>query len=235
MTSPADTPGPADETPEICTTLVGQAVTGGKAALVNQFKWQLGQTIRVQFLEGHPILRERVANIARLWTGPGMANLRLAFVDSGPSDVRVTFQLGQGSRSAVGTDALHYPNQPTMNFGWLAPDSEEIKLRSVVLHEFGHMMGLIHEHQTPLNPVKWNRSAVIKDLSGPPNNWDEATIQLNIFDSYDPAKVTGTARDPKSIMMYPIPAAWTLDGFTSTLNPDLSPLDRQLIGQVYPH
>jgi hypothetical protein len=37
-----------------------------------------------------------------------------------------------------------------------------------------------HEHQNPDTPIDWNRVAVIADLSGPPNNWDEATIESNI-------------------------------------------------------
>ncbi len=51
----------------------------------------------------------------------------------------------------------------------------------MVLHEFGHTLGLIHEHQNPNRPINWNRAAVIADLSGPPNNWDEETIENNIF------------------------------------------------------
>ena len=34
--------------------------------------------------------------------------------------------------------------------------------------------------------------------------------------------------------MYPIPAAWTNDGFSADLNPDLSERDKQLIREVYP-
>ena len=37
-----------------------------------------------------------------------------------------------------------------------------------------------HEHQNPDTPIDWNRAAVIADLSGPDNNWDEATIGSNI-------------------------------------------------------
>jgi hypothetical protein len=105
---------------------------------------------------------------------------------------------------------------------------------SVVLHEFGHALGLIHEHQNPKNAIKWNKPAVIQDLSGPPNNWDTAKIQHNMFDNYDPAKVTATTVDSQSIMMYPIPKTWTLDGFSAGLNRDLSPTDKQLIHRVYP-
>jgi hypothetical protein len=69
----------------------------------------------------------------------------------------------------------------------------------------------------------------------PPNNWDLATIRSNIFDHYDPAKVLATRVDARSIMMYPIPRAWTLDGFSSGLNARLSRRDRSFIRQAYPH
>ncbi len=104
----------------------------------------------------------------------------------------------------------------------------------MVLHEFGHTLGLIHEHQNPSRPINWNRAAVIADLSGPPNNWDAETIENNIFKRYDPGELSSTPTDPESIMMYPIPAAWTTDGFSVGLNEDLSTTDRDFIKGAYP-
>ena len=104
----------------------------------------------------------------------------------------------------------------------------------MVLHEFGHTLGLIHEHQNPNRPINWNRAAVIADLSGPPNNWDAETIENNIFKRYDPGELSSTPTDPESIMMYPIPAAWTTDGFSVGLNEDLSATDRDFIREAYP-
>jgi hypothetical protein len=102
------------------------------------------------------------------------------------------------------------------------------------LHEFGHAIGLIHEHQNPLGAIKWNRDAVIADLSGPPNNWDEATIENNMFRYYPEDTVIASQVDSLSIMMYPIPKAWTLDGFSAGMNSALSVADKQLVGQAYP-
>lgn len=39
--------------------------------------------------------------------------------------------------------------------------------RPLVPHEFGHAVGLIHEHQNPEGGVPWSRDAVVADLSGP--------------------------------------------------------------------
>ena len=49
----------------------------------------------------------------------------------------------------------------------------------------------------------------------------------------DPADVNATAMDPKSIMIYPIPAAWTLDGFSAGFNSDLSEKDKKFIRKQY--
>ncbi len=81
----------------------------------------------------------------------------------------------------------------------------------MILHEFGHALGLIHEHQNPLGTIKWNKPAVVHDLSGPPNNWDQATIDHNMFEAYPAAEIDGTKLDKTSIMMYPIPASWVTD------------------------
>ena len=42
-----------------------------------------------------------------------------------------------------------------------------------------------------------------------------------------------TPADEDSIMMYPIPAHWTTDGFSAGLNSDLSEEDKQLIRAAY--
>ena len=75
---------------------------------------------------------------------------------------------------------------------------------------------------------------MIDELSGPPNNWDEATIRYNVLDRYDPDDTTGTDVDATSIMMYPIPASWTNDGFSAGFNEDLSDTDREFIRDAYP-
>jgi hypothetical protein len=210
------------------------ALRGRKAALLLGSKWDTGSQITVRFLGGDRSLKDRVRAAALTWTGPGLANLQLRFVDNGPTDIRIAFQQGAGSWSYIGTMCRDIPEpEPTMNFGWLTPQSDDITLQSVVLHEFGHALGLIHEHQNPNHRIDWDRAAVIQDLSGPPNNWDEATIETNMFKAYDPTQVAGTAVDPLSIMMYPIPASWTRDGFSAGFNPALSDNDKRLIAEQY--
>lgn len=121
---------------------------------------------------------------------------------------------------------------PTMNFGWLTPDSTDQSLRRVVLHEFGHVMGLHHEHINPNGKIEWNRDAVIRDLSGPPNSWSLDVINRNMFDA--PKDLVTTPLDAHSIMMYPIPTTWLMSGTPIGLNSELSDTDKNFIRQQYP-
>jgi serralysin len=219
-----------------CMLLMPKRAEGtSRAALLDEFKWQLGTVVRARFVEGDAELRERVQAVAQEWTGPQMANATLQFTNSDDADIRIGFQQGQGSWSYIGTACQEIGvSELTMNYGWLTSDSPDHEVRSVVLHEFGHALGLIHEHQNPQRPISWNRAAVIADLSGPPNNWDLETIENNMFKRYEPGEVTGTDTDPLSIMMYPIPRSWTTDGFSAGFNGELSETDKALIKKCYP-
>lgn len=187
--------------------------------------WQIGQTIRIGFLGGNATQQAQVMQIAPQWVEH--ANLKLEFGAAANAQVRIAFA-DDGAWSYIGSDALGIPsNQPTMNFGWLDA--------GVIQHEFGHMLGMIHEHQNPnTNPIQWNKPAVIAALSGPPNRWDAATIQHNMFDKYAVTQINGSDLDPQSVMLYSFPASWTLNGFHTDPNDKLSDLDKAFARRVYP-
>lgn len=207
-------------------------LAGHKAAVLDGAKWAPGSVITVRFLEGDAELQGRVQAVAEEWMK--VAGLTFDFRDAGPTDIRIAFMEGEGSWSYIGTQCRQIADPiPTMNFGWLNAGTADAELRSVVLHEFGHAIGMIHEHQNPKHPIQWNRAAVKADLSGPPNNWDDATIENNMFKRYD-GLVTSTPVDSKSIMMYPIPKAWTLDETVAGFNSELSQTDKDFIAQTYP-
>lgn len=204
-----------------------------RAAVLRAAMWDLGAQISIRFLGGSAALQKRVRDVAMEWTK--VANLNFDFRNDGPTDIRIAFIQGDGSWSYLGTVCRQIAEpRATMNYGWLKDNSPEDELRRVVLHEFGHAIGLIHEHQNPEGGISWNRDAVIADLSGPPNNWNLATIENNMFRYYPPDAVVASPVDAGSIMMYPIPKAWTLDGFSAGLNSELSQQDKVLVGNAYP-
>jgi len=212
------------------------AAPTSRAALVKKNKWDKGATISVGFLDGDASVQNRIKEVVKSWTMPDTANLKLVFVnDVSKADVRISFKYS-GSWSTIGTSCRSLPHtQASMNYGWLTPSTSDQELRRVVLHEFGHALGLIHEHQNPGTAIPWNKPNVYRDLSGPPNNWDRATIDHNMFEAYSRNETNFTSVDPKSIMMYPIPATWVTDPkFAAGMNTDLSPTDKAFVKSQYP-
>lgn len=205
-----------------------------RAALLNDAKWQPGDVITVAFLDGDPAVQGRVRDVAGEWTGPGMADLTFDFRTGPDALIRISFRHA-GSWSLLGTMCrlLPDPSRATMNYGWLTRDSDDDELRRVVLHEFGHALGLIHEHQNPAGGIAWDRPAVIRDLSGPPNDWTPDVIERNMFQPYAASETNFSDTDRDSIMMYPIPPHWTTNGFSVGLNGELSAGDKAFIREAY--
>jgi len=209
-----------------------------EAAAVKAKRWRAGFTLRVRFLGGEKALQDRVANAAKEWTRH--ANIKFDFNPSEGEDaeIRIAFQLGAGSWSAVGTDALveqWFPKtEPTMNYGWLTNGSTDQEVSSVVLHEFGHALGLIHEHQAPLAAIAWNKELIYRQLGGPPNNWPREKVDHNVFNRLSEAQLNFSEYDKTSIMHYFFPKEWTTDGTVFPHNTVLSETDKAFIKTQYP-
>lgn len=190
-------------------------------------QWMNGSTIAIGFKDGTEQQKDMVRQISPEWTE--YANLRFEFVDSPAAQIRVSFDENDGAWSYVGIDNLDIPVQSaTLNLGW--------QDRGVILHEFGHMIGLSHEHQNPEGGIQWNEAKVIADLAGPPNFWTEAQTRHNVLNKYSADQLHGTEFDPKSIMLYAFPASWTTNGLSTEENDDLSDLDKAFVraAEMYP-
>jgi len=205
-----------------------------RMAILNPKKWPHGQTLKVSFLDGDTYVQEKVRNIAKEWEN--YANIKFEFIEEKNGDIRVAFMLGNGSWSAIGKDASARPlNIPTMNYGWLTPNTDETEFRRVVLHEFGHTLGAIHEHQNPANGIQWNKENVYRYFMGPPNNWPREEVDHNIFDRYSKTITNYTDFDANSIMIYDLPAEFTLNNQpVGNYNTELSETDKTFIRILYP-
>jgi len=201
-------------------------------ALLTGKKWKNGRALRVRFLDGEPPVQAKVEQYANEWSE--YANLKFVFGNHPESEIRISFQQ-EGSWSYIGMEALGVPtNEPTMNFGWLRPDTPEEEYSRVVVHEFGHALGCIHEHQNPGSNIPWDKEAVYRYYMGPPNNWTKEQIDLNLFQRYGRTVTQFTEFDPKSIMLYAIPNEFTIGDYEVGWNTRLSETDKKFIGANYP-
>lgn len=194
-------------------------------------RWQPGRTLHVAFLEGSPQLQQKVASYAKQWMR--YANITFLFDNHPKAEIRITFQPGAGTYSYLGTDALLpsiAPDQATMNYDDLTANSSDEVFSFYVLHEFGHALGLIHEHQQPVAGIMWDKVAV--RLAYP--NFTEEQLEENIFKRYTRSQTQYSNFDPASIMVYRIPRSWTLNGIETPQNIVLSETDKRYIEKWYP-
>jgi hypothetical protein len=190
--------------------------------------WMNGSTLRVRFLEGTPQQQAVAREQAGWWTEH--ANLKFDFNDALDAEIRIAFDSSDGAWSYIGTDAKSIPqDQPTMNLGFLDGGT--------AAHEFGHAIGLGHEHQNPAGGIEWNEAVVIRDLGGPPNSWTPAQVRHNVLEKYQVNHfLHGTKFDPDSIMLYAFPGTWTKSGQGTNFNKVLSEIDKAFIAsaEAYP-
>jgi hypothetical protein len=197
-----------------------QRAVGGKTKF-----WPTGTIFKVGFIGGSASAISAVKQYAPEWSKS--ANVTFTFPTSPPYDIRVAFNSGGGAWSYVGTDCkLVAQSSPTMNLGWIGAD--------VIFHEFGHTLGLFHEHQNPTGGICWNEPNVISDLQGPPNNWSIPMIRFNVLDKLNANDVLTSAWDKTSIMHYPIPARWTCNNVAIPGGVTISQPDRDFIRLRYP-
>lgn len=210
------------------------AVQRQPLATVTDKMWEPGRILKVGFdITGVPIqVIYVVQKYAIEWER--VANIKFEFVQNlSTADIRVGF-LPNGSYSVIGREALLVPSSSTtMNLGWITTSSEA-EARRVILHEFGHALGFIHEHGAPTANIPWDKEKVYAYLAQPPNNWDRATVDRNLFQKFSVTETNYSAYDRFSIMHYVVPPELTTDGSSVPFNTDLSPTDKQYAGYFYP-
>lgn len=246
---------------EMCSTTVPSEVINSKdlAAFQSKYIWQLNQTLNVAFLNDgsntryktadefpgakvDPLqyefdkeyrnktfdMKKAVKRIVEERINPLIkGHLRFNFVeDKNLAVIRIQFNEMGGCSSQIGSEAkkIEDKNIATMQFAWFDVGT--------VLHEFGHALGLIHEHQNPKgNNIDWNKPMLY--AWGDKIGWDRDKVDEQIIQRMDINSVNGSDYDPKSIMLYFYPPQVTKDNKGTSQNLVLSNTDKQTITDQY--
>ncbi|OUS02242.1 hypothetical protein A9Q86_04250 [Flavobacteriales bacterium 33_180_T64] len=208
-----------------------KALFGIQSAVINSKIWKYNE-LRIYFIDGTQDLKDQVIEYAREWENYCAVNFTVvnSRVDS---DITISFN-DEGYWSYIGSESLNY--YPSMSLTGIDEENEDY-FRGTVLHEFGHALGLIHEHQSPNSSIKWNDSAVY-DYYWKTHKWSEKKTYENViqkyrFDQFN--DLEATEFDPESIMIYYIPKEFLANDNPVDFkdNNDISDLDKELIRKKY--
>jgi hypothetical protein len=205
--------------------------------------WPCGSTVTVAFKGGSPSLRRGIAEAIADWTRASNVKLDFGSANAGfrnwnPADTSYSAQIrisfddpDRGYWSLIGSDSVNprivRAGKASMNFHGFA-EQLPTGWRSTVLHEFGHALGFLHEHQFPavgcdfrfdddpgyvptvtpagvfVQDSQGRRPGLYTYLSGEPNKWSSQRVDFNLrmIPSVSDAFRTSASLDRSSIMKY---------------------------------
>jgi hypothetical protein len=182
--------------------------------------------------EGIDIIPKQIIEIIQTRFEP-ILNLTFKHIkrdDKNPADIRIEFGWNKGSRSSYGKDAKKVtdPKEQTITYSWFDV--------STIMHELGHALGLLHEHQNPIgNNINWDEEKVYK-WAKENYGWDKTKVDSQLLLKYGTSLYdveNSSVFDPDSIMLYTYPAELTKDNKGSIGGPRLSPIDVEYLIKVY--
>jgi hypothetical protein len=200
-------------------------------ALGKEYLWTT-RALSVAFLGNvDPQFQKKVVTMVNEWTP--YSGITITLVPQVPADIRVEFVADGQNWSQYGTDAQKAASdQATVHFGSITDFSADDEIYRVAVHEFGHALGALHEHQSPAaSGIDWDTTVVDAYYHG--LNWTDALIKANVYATFPPSAAYCTRLDPLSIMIYDFPPTFTTNQMSVKPNWGLSDLDKSGMKTLY--
>ena len=185
-------------------------IENGRALFAPSVKWPVGKTITVAFNGDDPVLFEKIAEIAPEWSKYG--NIKFDFKDPAtgefrkwsPSDttysadIRIGFE-NDGYWSVIGKQSVTVvpPNHKSMNFDPFEWQHLGDSFSGTILHEFGHALGFLHEHQHPF-------AGGMTEI-----RWQDDYGYVPTFDNSDTYMADSAGRQPGLLSYYAYTQGWS--------------------------
>ena len=170
-----------------------------------------GSTVKIQ-ITGSQQFVTGVKNVLTNFAQPRV-NLKFQFVDSGGDITIDNNYSGGGVTRCLGCQ------KPSISISSAS--------QGLVLHEFGHALGMQHEMKNPNIKLTWIESVLVQMYGG------ADFVKSQITSTVNPSTVNALAFDKNSVMIYNLPANTNKEGVDMRPSNDYTDLDKQWLLMTY--
>jgi hypothetical protein len=186
-------------------------IPSNRAVGIKNVFYKPGSELKIQVV-GTEKFKTDVKNVLMTGAQP-FINLKFTFVDSGGNVTIDNNYTGGGVARCLGCQ------NPSISIS-----SAQTGL---VLHEFGHALGMHHEMKNPNIKITWIESVLVQMFG------NAEFVKSQITTPISASSVTATEFDKNSVMIYPLPAKTNKEGIAMDGVNKYTDLDRQWLTMTY--